>query len=543
MQERPEPSYAGDQPFLFVSYAHADSELVYPEMRWLQEAGFRLWYDEGIHVGSVWRKAIADALTATAGMLFVATKSSVESDHCLKELSFALDEGKPVFVVQLDDTKLPGLLRLSLADRQMLNRASFDEATYRAKLTQALSAVAKPTLRPAIETAKKGRIITILPSIGLQVLGAGDDETTFWGESVIDDLATMLGDRPFGITTTHDATKDLAALGRSLDVGYVVSGAVRRADERYRVNLKLTKGATGAQVWGARYDEQGKSIDVADAICRAAVIDISAAVIDEERSRLRGADPQGMNAWELCVRGASMRMNTVRERDTMIDTLRQAVARDSQFPFAQAMLSFWLFMSVVTLFSRDPDSDIAEALRCADRALSLAPTNPLVMSWVSMPHRAFGNEALALDLAQRASAAIGGDSLFGARFRGEGLCYCLIQAGREEEAIEVMLASRPTPERMLYTAYAALGRWEEALEWAQRGATTYPTYFLAWTELANALAWRGRLDEARDVMRRVIAMVPTFTLAYYEKGMRLSWRNREKIVESQLGGLRRLELA
>ncbi|HEY2358152.1 MAG TPA: tetratricopeptide repeat protein, partial [Phenylobacterium sp.] len=95
----------------------------------------------------------------------------------------------------------------------------------------------------------------------------------------------------------------------------------------------------------------------------------------------------------------------------------------------------------------------------------------------------------------------------------------------------------------LYTAYAALGRWEEALEWAQRGATTYPTYFLAWTELANALAWRGRLDEARDVMRRVIAMVPTFTLAYYEKGMRLSWRNREKIVESQLGGLRRLELA
>jgi len=153
MAERPEPSYVGDQPFVFVSYGHADSELVFPEMRWLQEAGFNLWHDDGIHVGSVWRKAIADALTAAAGMLFVATKSSVESDHCLKELSFVLDEGKPVFVVQLDDTKLPGLLRLSLADRQMLNRAEFDEKAYRAKLVQALSTVAKPAPRAPAEKA------------------------------------------------------------------------------------------------------------------------------------------------------------------------------------------------------------------------------------------------------------------------------------------------------------------------------------------------------------------------------------------------------
>ena len=162
MAERPAPSYVGDQPFFFVSYGHADSDLVYPEMRWLQEAGFNLWYDDGIHVGSVWRQAIADALTAAAGMLFVATKASVESDHCLKELSFVLDEGKPVFVVQLDDTKLPGLLRLSLADRQMLNRAEFDEKTYRAKLVQALATVAKPA-EPATATTASPSVAAPAP--------------------------------------------------------------------------------------------------------------------------------------------------------------------------------------------------------------------------------------------------------------------------------------------------------------------------------------------------------------------------------------------
>jgi tetratricopeptide (TPR) repeat protein len=544
MAERPEPSYTGDQPFFFVSYGHADSELVYPEMRWLQEAGFNLWYDEGIHVGSVWRRAIADALTAAAGMVFVATKSSVESDHCLKELSFVLDEGKPVFVVQLDDTRLPGLLRLSLADRQMLKRADFDERTYRAKLTQALSTVAKPTPRAEAAEATAGeRIGTGVPAIGLQVLATGDAETTFWGESLIEDLAGLLGQRAFGITNTHDATKDLAALGRALDANYVLSGAVRRADDRYRVNLKLTKGSSGAQVWAGRYDEQGGAIDAADAVCRLAAVDISAAIVLDERARLRGAGDEELSAWELCIVSTRGPFATVRQRDRVIELLRRAVERDPNFALANALLSVMLGVSVYTLFSRTPDADIAEALRHADRALALAPGNPHVMSGAALTHRMFGNEALALDLAQRATAIGGIDGMFGAYFGNNTLPSCLMQAGRLEEAIELMLASRPAPERELYTAYAALGRWEDALIWIQRHAASFPTSFLGQVDLANALAVLGRLEEARQIMRRVVTTVPTFTLARYEQGNRVGWRDRDQLVAPLLAGLRKLEIA
>jgi tetratricopeptide (TPR) repeat protein len=236
-------------------------------------------------------------------------------------------------------------------------------------------------------------------------------------------------------------------------------------------------------------------------------------------------------------------MTTARQCDAVIALFRQAVERDPHFAFAHAMLAVFLWLKVVTMFSRAPDADIAESLAHADRALSIAPANPFIMSGAAIPHRGFGNEALALDLAQRAKAAGGGDALYGERFGGNALWGCLVQAGREEEAIELMLARRPVPERMLHTAYAALGRWEEALMWAQHSTTTYPNSFLAWTELANALAALDRLGEARDAMQRVKAIVPTFTLAYYEKGTRLSWRNREKIVDAQLAGLRRLEMA
>ena len=136
MADKPFPAYEGNAPYFFVSYAHEDAELVYPEMTWIKKAGFNLWYDDGIHVGSVWRQALADALSGSAAMVFFATARSTESNNCLKELNFILDEDKPVFVVQLDDTPLPSLLRLSLSDRQALVRSEFDDDTYHSRLVR-----------------------------------------------------------------------------------------------------------------------------------------------------------------------------------------------------------------------------------------------------------------------------------------------------------------------------------------------------------------------------------------------------------------------
>ena len=44
--EKPFTAYEGDEPFIFVSYAHDDALQVYEEMQALNEAGFRLWYDD-----------------------------------------------------------------------------------------------------------------------------------------------------------------------------------------------------------------------------------------------------------------------------------------------------------------------------------------------------------------------------------------------------------------------------------------------------------------------------------------------------------------
>lgn len=151
MAERPFPAYEGDEPYFFVCYAHEDAQTVYDEMRWIVSAGFNLWYDDGIHVGTVWRRVLAEALEGAAGLIFMQTAQSVASEFCLNEVRFALDEAKPIFILQLEPSSLPAELRLSLGDRQALVRQNLTPDAFRQKLVNALTTclAGTPTAPPA----------------------------------------------------------------------------------------------------------------------------------------------------------------------------------------------------------------------------------------------------------------------------------------------------------------------------------------------------------------------------------------------------------
>ena len=60
--DRPFPAYNGDEPYVFVSYSHSNSSAVYPELAWLKESEFNIWYDEGIEAGTEWREEIGKAI-------------------------------------------------------------------------------------------------------------------------------------------------------------------------------------------------------------------------------------------------------------------------------------------------------------------------------------------------------------------------------------------------------------------------------------------------------------------------------------------------
>jgi serine/threonine protein kinase len=137
--ERPFDAYRGSEPYLFVSYSHADAALIYPELELLHQSGFNIWYDEGIAPGIRWRDELAERLADCSLFLFYISPRSIRSDNCMKEVNFALSKERPLLNVYLQPTDLPPGLEYSLSDRQSLAKAAYAREDYERKLSESIS--------------------------------------------------------------------------------------------------------------------------------------------------------------------------------------------------------------------------------------------------------------------------------------------------------------------------------------------------------------------------------------------------------------------
>ena len=123
-----------------MSYSHEDEELVFEEVRWLQDNGINVWWDEGISPGAEWRDEVTQALQGCSLILYFITPHSVESGQCRREINFGLDQyRRPVLAVHLLAAELPDALGLVLSDRQAILKSELDQPEYERKLVTAIA--------------------------------------------------------------------------------------------------------------------------------------------------------------------------------------------------------------------------------------------------------------------------------------------------------------------------------------------------------------------------------------------------------------------
>ncbi len=137
MAERIPEAYKGDKPYIFISYAHKDSETVLPVIARLQEDGFRVWYDEGIAPGSNWDVYISEHLDGSCNVLGFLSKSYVKSQNCRDELALTRAKGKPMNLVYIDDVQLSPGLRMRYGRIQALFMNAMSEDAFFEKLYKA----------------------------------------------------------------------------------------------------------------------------------------------------------------------------------------------------------------------------------------------------------------------------------------------------------------------------------------------------------------------------------------------------------------------
>ena len=121
-------------PSIFVSYSHANKEIVKEEVEVLRKLNCSPWFDEGIEPGGVWTEYVANAVIESDIFLFYVSRDSVKSEHCRNEINLALNRKKKFIAVYLEDTHLPPGLELRISELQAIFKYKTETSHYREKI-------------------------------------------------------------------------------------------------------------------------------------------------------------------------------------------------------------------------------------------------------------------------------------------------------------------------------------------------------------------------------------------------------------------------
>lgn len=119
--------YDESKPFLFVSYAHKDTEKVVPIIERLQKEGYNVWYDDGIDPGTEWDENIAKHVINCSYFVAFISKSYIDSDNCKDELNYSRDLKKEQLLVYLEDVVLPDGMAMRLNRLQAIWWNKYDD--------------------------------------------------------------------------------------------------------------------------------------------------------------------------------------------------------------------------------------------------------------------------------------------------------------------------------------------------------------------------------------------------------------------------------
>ena len=505
--EKPFPAYDGDEPYVFVCYAHVDAELVYPEMRWLRESGVNLWYDEGISPGELFTDELAAKINDCHTFLYFVSPRSVASRNCLNEIQFATARDKRLVAAYVEPTQLPGGLELSIGLAQAVMKHDMPAADFQRKMSAALGI---PVERPASEsqTASTGKAhrpwrryvpiglaaailagigwwywdlpmdadvsktapddasIAVLPFVNL----SPDPEQEYFVDGLSEELMSQLAKIPdlhvAGRTSSFAfkaRSTGFDVIGATLGVEHVLEGSVRRAGDDLRITAQLISIADGFELWSGTYDRKLDDVfaiqrEIATAVARALSLELG---VDPRDFSYGGT--QNATAYAHYLRGRTIifqQSAATLERGN--SELEQAVDIDPDFARAWVELSASYGMR-----ARDPahtEEALADMARAAARAVALAPglwETQAAQGWVLLSYHDFVAADRAFERALDLPKLGEGSPL-------NSIAAYLAQVGRLTEALaEHRLSQRIDPLYLIepWLLYY-LGRREDALaEW------------------------------------------------------------------------------
>jgi TolB-like protein/DNA-binding winged helix-turn-helix (wHTH) protein/Tfp pilus assembly protein PilF len=366
--------------------------------------------------------------------------------------------------------------------------------------------------------------VAVLPFEGLGDLDGKAD----LAEALTDDIRAELTRLPTGTVAARSTSlsyghaTDVRAVGRALDVRFLLEGSIRREAGLLRVAATLDDTITGAQVWAQTFD--GDAADLAhgwdDLLARIGIGTARALMLAAaERSWREHAD--NPTAMDLQLRGtALMRRGLVRENFLAAQVqFEQALRLDPDSLEAMRRLAQTSMALVTNGWAEDREAEMARVDRLNQAVLARMPNNAMAQYTRAALQHARGQRDQAIVAYERALEL---NPHF--VWAHVGIGRALMEQGQFEGGLRhIETALRMAPNdgdagpwlSLLGIAQLYLGRDEAAVLSLRRAIETNPhwTYSRVW--LAVACGITGRLAEARHELASVRDEDPNFSEAQF----------------------------
>jgi TolB-like protein/Flp pilus assembly protein TadD len=353
---------------------------------------------------------------------------------------------------------------------------------------------------------------------------SGDPEQDYFADGMVEEIITALARIRWLFVIARNSTFaykgraiDAKQIGRELGVRYLLEGSVRKSSNRVRITAQLIDVTNGAHLWADRFDGSLEGVfELQDKVAISVAGVIEPTLRQAEIERARRKRPDSLDAYDLYLRALPHAFTAMPEdADKALTLLAKAIELEPDFAAAHAIIA-WCHEQQYLRGGLQEETRKA-ALRHARHAIATGSDDAVALATAGFVIAAAGRDYEAALTAFDRSFALSSSSALAFGFSS------IVRAWMGDDAIAVEHANRAlrlSPfDPLIYMPYIGLGyahfaagRFEDAAAAARLASQSNPRFTVPHMLHAAALEMLGRREDAMTTVERLLELQPGITV-------------------------------